>query len=672
MSASEQLDPMYMAACQFGMRGLRVFPTESHGHRPIISEWQRQATNDVAWIDRSFQGRDVNLALCCGPQLNTWPGSLLMVDIDPINGGKETFRALQAEHGWDVGGVPVHLTPSGGRHLFYLVPDELCITGTDVLGPGIDLRGGRAGNVGCGYGMLPPSVRPSKVTGELVSYGVRPERGLLHIDPPMAPEWLLGLLRAYLEPAKRTESSMERHPSSQLPGDDPWSWVRENLSWETYLTRHGWQPDGPYWVRPGKTPREGHAAQLHDDGRFAFWSQTDMPAGMTALGSRQSDGGYSISLADFICAYEDGGDRQAFGRRVRRELMPPPALPLAREEVLVDGEPEPIEEGGSWSTPVNLTGFLDGTAVLDPPSILLRTDGVGLFYPGTINGIHGESGLGKGWVAVTATAEVIRAGGVAVYVDLEDTPTSITTRLRNVGLTAEEIAVRLVYLRPQDPSSPSEIVRLVRLCRERQAALVVIDSLGEAFGLDSINEDKDNEVAPWLRQIPRALADTGACVLIVDHVTKTVDNPLYPKGSARKRAAVGGAAYLIEAVKPLTKGRGGKLRLTCAKDRYGFHSRGAVVAEMVFNPSGPDDMIVRTFPMAEQEHQSPQERQDEEVAACGVEMIKVAKKRRAPFTKTSLVTGTAGWAATIKVAAFDLLVENGHLDEVTKGKYSAR
>ncbi len=338
MSAAEkpQLDPMYTAACQFGMRGLRVFPTEYHGHKPLISKWEQQATNSVVWIDRWFAGRDVNLALCCGPQPNGW--KLLCIDIDPQNGGRETFDALDAEYGWDVADVPVHLTPSGGRHLYYLVPDELCITGTDVLGPGIDTRGGRDGNVGCGFTMLPPSIRPSKVSGELVSYGAKPGRGLLDRDPQMAPEWLLDRLRFYLAPKT---PSRERHPSSQpADGDDPWTWVRNNLSWEHYLTKHGWRPDGPYWVRPGKTVREGHSAQLHDDGRFAFWSQTDMPAGMTALGRRQVDGGYSISLADFITAYEFDGDRQAFGRHVRKEMMPPPPLPVG-QPTAAGGEPDP-------------------------------------------------------------------------------------------------------------------------------------------------------------------------------------------------------------------------------------------------------------------------------------------------------------------------------------------
>jgi hypothetical protein len=112
-------------------------------------------------------------------------------------------------------------------------------------------------------------------------------------------------------------------------------------------------------------------------------------------------------------------------------------------------------------------------------------------------------------------------------------------------------------------------------------SLVVIDSIGECFGLDGINEDKDAEVGPWMRRVARVLADAGAAVLLVDHSTKANDNPLHPSGSKRKRAAIGGASYLVTAIKPLTREHGGRLRLTCAKDRHGTFQRSVVVADFV-------------------------------------------------------------------------------------------
>jgi hypothetical protein len=656
VSVAEQLDPVYTAACQFGMRGLRLFPTEFHGHKPLISGWQQQATNDVTWIDRWFSGRNANLALCCGPQLNTWPGSLLMVDIDPINGGKETFNALKAEHGWDLADVPVHLTPSGGRHLFYLVPDELCITGTDVLGPGIDLRGGRAGNVGCGYGMMPPSIRPSKVTGELVSYGVQPERGLLHLDPPMAPDWLLDLLRAYLNPPK---TSAERHPSSQpLDGDNPWDWVRNNVSWPQMLEKHQWSSDGPYWARPGKTPRQGTGGYLHDDGRFAIWTPTDIPNGVAELGHRNSDGSYSISLADFITAYEFDGDRARFGREYRKMMPPPDTAGRVPAEAEAEPSADALGSDRSWSTRVDLTNTINGKEVLEPPSILQRTDGVGLFYRGMINGIHGESGLGKGWVALTAAVEQVRAGNIVIYLDMEDTSASIVDRLKRLGLTGAEISERFWYFRPDEEAFDDQVDDLVSLVEVHQVALVVLDSLGEAFGLEGINEDKDAEVNPWLRRVPRRLAEAGAAVIIVDHATKAGDNPLYPSGSKRKRAAVGGAQYLVEATHPMSKGQGGKLRLTCAKDRHGFHKRASVAAEIVYSPSG-DDLRTTILPSgAANSKPTEQERLERKAADLALDMARKIRPTKAEFKQSEFLLEFAG-NTQLKYLAFKMVIASG-------------
>lgn len=672
LTSTPGLGPIFTAAVQFGMRGLRLLPVEPRGRNAILKRWQHAASNDAVFIDEHWQAGVNNIGLCCGPQPSGW--NLLCVDVD----NPDTWRELEAAHGpVDRASLCFHRSPSGGLHLFFDVPPGMAVTGTDVFGDGIDARGGHEGNVGCGYVLLPPSVAASKRTGEMLAYGAGPGQGLLDRRPGPAPVWLLKGVNRWLNPPS-VATSMATHPSSQpaLPqqaGDDPWSWVRDNESWEECLTRNGWtHAGGEYWTRPGKSARDGHSAQLHSDGRLAIWTG-EVPNEVRDLGSRQSDGGVSISLADFITAYEFGGDRTEFGRHFRG-LMSPPSTAAGRATSAAGDDADssadiPVDDG-SWFTPVELSDYLDGTHVDVVPTILRRTDGVALFYPGVINGIHGESGLGKGWVVLAAVVEVVRDGGHAVYVDLEDTPKSIANRLRTLGLTRDEIVTNVSYIRPTDPTSPEAIAALARLVREREAVLVVIDSLGEAFGLDGINENNDNEVTPWLRRVGRTLADTGACIVVVDHVTKALDNPLYAKGSARKRAQIGGTSFLVEALKPLTKGQGGKLRLTCAKDRNTAHVRGQVSAEMVFSPSGDNDMIVRVFPVvATEDLSTPQERQDDQAAACAVEMIKVARRRRGEFTKTSLVIGTAGWRAEIKVVAFDLLVEQGHLVASSRGKF---
>lgn len=344
MSAAEQLNPIYTAACQFGMRGLRLVPVEHHTRTAILSEWQANASNDLSFIDKHWASGRNNIGLCCGPQPAGW--NVLMIDVDIQNGGDRTLAALEAEYGKiDRSTLCFHRTPSGGVHLFFNVPPGMAVTGTNVLGPGIDARGGHEDNRGCGYGVLPPSEAPSKnpeTMGEILPYGAGPGQGLLDRDPGPAPQWMLDKITEYLNPPKREiQASIDRHPSnngSRLNEDDnPWNWIRDNVAWEDKLLQHRWSPcGGQYWTRPDKSPSEGHSAQLHDDGRLAIWTG-EIPNEIVALGKRQVDGGVSISLADFITAYEFGGDRTAFGRYIRLEMMPkPPEFHVEHVEVLPD------------------------------------------------------------------------------------------------------------------------------------------------------------------------------------------------------------------------------------------------------------------------------------------------------------------------------------------------
>lgn len=79
--------------------------------------------------------------------------NIIVVDIDPRNGGDDSFRTLANDVGIHLfDGAPTVNTPSRGRHLYYRATKP--IRGrTSALGPGIDV-------IGRGNGiMLPPSFR---------------------------------------------------------------------------------------------------------------------------------------------------------------------------------------------------------------------------------------------------------------------------------------------------------------------------------------------------------------------------------------------------------------------------------------------------------------------------------------------------------------------------------
>jgi hypothetical protein len=97
---------------------------------------------DAWWAERPFS----NIGLNCGRS------GLVVIDIDPRNGGRESFRAWRERTQWAVPPLLTATTPSGGYHLYYAVEDGLEVPRKGRLAPGVDLQA--AG----GYVVMPPSV----------------------------------------------------------------------------------------------------------------------------------------------------------------------------------------------------------------------------------------------------------------------------------------------------------------------------------------------------------------------------------------------------------------------------------------------------------------------------------------------------------------------------------
>lgn len=167
------------------------------------------------------------------PELNlamAVPSGLLVIDVDPRNGGTESFDDLEARHGkfpdtWD------QITGGGGRHLCYRVPGNMRFSGR--LGPGIDVK--QAG----GYIMLEPSRHES---GQ--EYGWEASSNPLD-DVPLAdaPEWLLRMAERPSISAISTamaayyvdEVTMGdlRSALQVIDADDRDTWIRVGLALKT-------------------------------------------------------------------------------------------------------------------------------------------------------------------------------------------------------------------------------------------------------------------------------------------------------------------------------------------------------------------------------------------------------------------------------------------------------
>lgn len=100
------------------------------------------AGNDPAWVRELFDAAPWATAygIVCGRA----PHHLIGIDLDVKNGddGPANFRALAAEHGFDIPATATVATPSGGWHLWFVAPqDARIINSQGKLAAGIDVRG---------------------------------------------------------------------------------------------------------------------------------------------------------------------------------------------------------------------------------------------------------------------------------------------------------------------------------------------------------------------------------------------------------------------------------------------------------------------------------------------------------------------------------------------------
>ena len=368
------------------------------------------------------------------------------------------------------------------------------------------------------------------------------------------------------------------------------------MTWAEVLEPDGWtfayrdRSGEDHWTRPGKEIREGTSATTNYKG-------SDVLKVFTGSVPTLRDG-ETYSKLGYVAATRHHGDHKAAARAlaldghrvdddaaVRSWLGDiDQALPTQRNDA---GE---IIHG--WEV-VDLGVVLAGDYDPPVPTVMRTSNGRALFYAGRVNAVQGESGSGKSWIALAAAAEQIADGLHVIYVDLEDHAASIAARLIALGVSVEDIVTCLHYVQPGRSWTRDAGDYLAEIVANNEVGLVVIDSTGEAMSNDSVDQNDDGPVAGWMRRLPRALANLGPCVLMVDHVVKDKEKRgLFAIGSQRKRAAIDGSAFLMEARISPAKGVTGRMSLTCAKDRNGFWRQKELAADVTMHSDGDNVEIV--------------------------------------------------------------------------------
>lgn len=392
--------------------------------------------------------------------------------------------------------------------------------------------------------------------------------GLWLLDPP-APTATPNARIPYIGPERPGDAFNAHHDGGQL------------LEAIGCRLAHTDRDNARHYVRPGKDAKDGTSATVYADGHTTIWSDT-LAAAHPTLEVRRPYDPFGLYVAtqhrgDWRAATEELASRGYGEPRVDPNdltwISDPPTV----------GNTERVD-GHGWET-VDLSSVASGEWEPLRPAVGAVTGSWPLFYEGRINGLFGESGSGKSWVAIVCCAQELNAGRRVLYIDLEDHHANVVGRLRALGVDPDAIVARFSYISPQlawNAAAADYVTDLAAGC-----SLVVIDSTGEALALDGLKQNDDDEVARWHRRVARRIAATGPAVLLVDHIPKATDSPtLFQIGSQRKKAAIDGAMFRVEQTKALGVGQEGSARLIVGKDRNGTHSTGSIAADLELSTSG--------------------------------------------------------------------------------------
>lgn len=231
----------------------------------------------------------------------------------------------------------------------------------------------------------------------------------------------------------------------------------------------------------------------------------------------------------------------------------------------------------SWS-PQDLTAILGGTYEAPQPTVGERNDGIGMFYPGRIHSTVGESEGGKTWFALHTCRVEMERGNNAMFLDFEDDAPGVVGRLLAMGVKPELIRDHFAYIRPESPLTEGwNRTELEQALGDLGPTYVTVDGITEGMAMHGMELKDNTHIAQFGRMILRPIAERGAAVNTLDHVTKDREGRgRYAIGGVHKLNGINGAVYILENRMPFGVGVTGKSTVRIAKDRPGQLRRHAL------------------------------------------------------------------------------------------------
>lgn len=567
-------------ALRFLTQGISVVPVANDGSKRPAFAWQRFqqelpiADELLMWFKDDVNGIGVITGKVSGNlEMLELEGRAVAekmhLDIAEIannSGLGDLWNTLNAGY--------VEITPSGGLHWLYRVsngelPGNTKLARKPGENGGVDVWAETRSEGG--FTITAPSggsTHPSGGNWTLIG-------GSIETIPTITMEQRAALhnIFAMFDEMPKAESLQQevatKHDGVLTPGDD----YNLRTTWEELLLPLGWsvvyrKSEATIWRRPGKA--EGISATTNFNGNDKFYVFST---------STQFDAETSYSKFAFYATLKHGGDFKAAANDLRnkgygpqglnsfdlsKNLMPKTATNTSLQAT--EGDLEPFVT--TWE-PIPLDDYFDGLFTIQEATILKRTDGQGLLYPGKVHSFYGESESGKSWLAQIAAAEVLKSYKKVVYIDFESDAIDIAKRLKILGVTKPEAVQYFRYIRPERRNLLDDPAWL-SLLEEGSATLIVIDGVTESLTMWDGATKENDDITKWMREFPRALAKSGAAVVLVDHITKNAETRgRFAIGGQAKLATIDGAAYLIEPIKNLAPGVAGALTVRVTKDRPG-------------------------------------------------------------------------------------------------------
>lgn len=486
-------------ALAYAQRGWHVLPLVPGEKRPmgkLVPRGALDATIDGETIRRWWQAVPT-----AGIGIAMAPSGLVALDIDPRNGGAETFDALQAEHG-SLRSEVMAYTGGGGEHHVFVLPPGSTAALPGKLGPGVDVKAN-------GYICVEPSLHPS---GKKYGWeaGSSPLDG---VAPSPLPDWLRSL-RVDLSTPDRSASTGRpvdaevardvREALYVLDADDYATWVQAGMA----LHSTGW--GGPAYAMWAAWSQQSN--KFDAQGVRAKWASFHTP----------EERGRGVTVAWVFQRAKDAG-----WINPRASIKSAPVGPADAAQGSADGLPL-----------LSLAQLREKSAAVSwVVKHVLPSESLGVMF--------GGSGTFKSFIALDCALHVAhglrwlgrKTRKASVIIIAAEGGSGIWRRIdawhRQQGLSWSDAEVYVVPV-AVDLLHDAEMVVSAARALGVEPQLVVVDTLSQTFPGE---ENSATEISGYLRELGLWFRSVWRCAVLVIHHTGHMATER-PRGSSAIRANV--------------------------------------------------------------------------------------------------------------------------------------